>query len=214
MRPWRSILNRHWIILQCQFACQLSISPFIQGSQVWEAAQLMDNLSFDMIIQVVQEQKINSITTLDKHKMLPIKKHIWICPFIGWSPCMSCILASRLMSWRWNKHFKLDTARDIRHSTYVLWIGREKNNLLIPMLTLRMSTSILKMRNLSTLFLEIWISSFYQVVCFLCGMATIGYKLGCFSFNVCIMRILNDIIQWIPLCSTPHIALSNSSPPW
>jgi hypothetical protein len=70
-----------------------------------------------------------------------------------------------------------------------------------------MPIGFLKMSNLNTFFLEIWISSFYQAVCFLCGMATIGCKLGYLTSNVCIMRILNGITQWIPLCSTLHIAL-------
>jgi hypothetical protein len=122
-------------------------------------------------------------------------KQGWISPFAEWFPCFSCVLPSRLMSWRWSRHFRLNTMGEVRYSMYLPWIGRERSNLLIPTLILgQMPNSVLKLRNLSTFFLEIRISSFYQAVCFLCGMATIGYKLGCFTSNVCIMRILNGII--------------------
>jgi hypothetical protein len=94
------------------------------------------------------------------------------------------------------------------------WIGRERRNLFILMLTHGMPTGVFKMKILSTSFLEIWISSFYQIICFLCGMATMRCRLGCLTSNVCIMKILNDTIQWTLLCSIPHIALWSSSPPW
>jgi len=84
-----------------------------------------------------------------------------------WSPCLSYDLPSRLMSWKWSMHFKLDIVKDIRYSMYIPRIGRERRNLSIPMLTLRMPISILKMKILNTFFLEIQISNFYQVVCFL-----------------------------------------------
>ncbi len=84
----------------------------------------------------------------------------------------------------------------------------------ILMLTPGLPIGILKMRILSTSFLEIRISSFYQVICFLCGMATIGCRLGCLTSNVCIMKILNGTIHWTLLCSIPHMALWSSSPPW
>jgi hypothetical protein len=92
---------------------------------------------------------------------------------------------------------------------YLPWIRKGRNNFLTP----KMPIGVLKMSNLNIFFLEIQISSFYQAVCFLCGMATIDCKLGYLISNVCIMKILNGITQWIPLCSTLHIALWSFSPP-
>jgi hypothetical protein len=46
----------------------------------------MDNLSFEKTIQVVQEQKINLIVILEKHKMLPKRKakmNIPLCRMIS-----------------------------------------------------------------------------------------------------------------------------------
>jgi hypothetical protein len=77
---------------------------------------------------------------------------------------------------------------------YLPWIGRERRNLLIPTLTLGMPISVLKMKYLSNLILEIQISSFCQVVCFLCGMATIVFKPGWLTPIVCIMGILHGTI--------------------
>jgi hypothetical protein len=48
---------------------------------------------------------------------------------------------------------------------------------------------------------------------FLCWMVTTGCKPNCLTSNVCIMGIPNGITQRIPLCSTPRIALWNSSRP-
>ncbi len=82
--------------------------------------------------------------------------------------------------------------------------------MLIPTLIFGMPINVLKMKNVSIFILKIQISSFYRAICFLCGMATTGCKLGCLTSNVCIMRIMNGTIQLIPLCSTPHIVLWSS----
>jgi hypothetical protein len=46
----------------------------------------MDNMLFDMTIQVIQKQKCNSIEILDNHKMLPKRKaqmNIPLCKMIS-----------------------------------------------------------------------------------------------------------------------------------
>jgi hypothetical protein len=166
------------------------------------------------LLNLFKSRKSIGLWSLPSTRCCRKGKHKWISPFTKWFPCLLCILPSRLMSWRWSRHFRLGITRGKRYSMYLPWIGRDKRKFLSPTLTLGMPINVLKMRNLRSFFLEIWISSFYQVVCFLCGMATIGCKPGCLTSNVCIMGILNGIIQWIPLCSTTHIALWSSSWPW
>jgi hypothetical protein len=76
-------------------------------------------------------------------------KYEWISPFVEWSPCMSCVLLSRLMSWKWSKHFKLDIMRERKYPMYLPWIGMERNNLLIPTLTIGMPIGTLKWKFLT-----------------------------------------------------------------
>lgn len=69
----------------------------------------------------------------------------WISLFACWSPCISCVLPSRLMLWKWSKHFRLNIVKERRYSMYFPWIGRERNNFLILTLTLGMPIGTLKM---------------------------------------------------------------------
>jgi hypothetical protein len=49
--------------------------------QVFGSAEMLDNLSFDRTIQVVQMNKINTITILEKYKMFPKHKAKMNIPF-------------------------------------------------------------------------------------------------------------------------------------
>jgi len=148
-------------------------------------------MSFDRSIKFFNNKKSIRIWSLAGIRCCQRGKHRWISPFARWSPCMLCVLPLRLVSWKWSKHFKLDSVREIKYYIYLLWIGQERSNLLILTLTFGIPTRILKMRILNTFFFKICISSFYPIVCFLCGMATIGCKPSCLTLNMCIMKILN-----------------------
>jgi hypothetical protein len=105
--------------------------------------------------------------------------------------------------------FQLDTVREIRYFVYLPWIGKERRNFLIPRLTFGMSTKNEKFESLLLGDLDLKFLSRQMFFVW-----DDNYKLGCLTSNLCTMKILNDTIQWIILCSILCMVLSSSSHPW